>query len=102
MEGRERDATGHPVLAAQVRNTGGRALDLSGSLSLSEGPGGLRAGPYPAVLGVTLRPGETGRPTAASRVTLAVPRTAFSHTAVAGVTTRAGIRPSSCRSPSPE
>ncbi|MEU7915902.1 hypothetical protein [Microbispora bryophytorum] len=57
----ERDAAGHPVLAAQVRNTGGRALDLSGSLSLSEGPGGLRAGPYPAVLGVTLRPGETGR-----------------------------------------
>ncbi|GAB3158995.1 hypothetical protein [Microbispora hainanensis] len=57
----ERDATGRPVLSAQVHNTGGRALDLSGSLSLSEGPGGLRAGPYPAQLGVTLRPGETGR-----------------------------------------
>ncbi|GGO02348.1 hypothetical protein [Microbispora bryophytorum] len=57
----ERDATGRPVLAAQVHNTGGRALDLSGSLSLSDGPGGLRAGPYPAQLGVALRPGETGR-----------------------------------------
>jgi hypothetical protein len=57
----ERDAGGRPTLVAQVRNTGGRALDLSGSLSLSEGPGGLRAGPYPAQLGVTLRPGDTGR-----------------------------------------
>ncbi|MGI5156384.1 hypothetical protein [Microbispora sp. CA-102843] len=57
----ERDAGGRPALVAQVRNTGGRALDLSGSLSLSEGPGGLRAGPYPAELGVTLRPGDTGR-----------------------------------------
>ncbi|WP_079320610.1 hypothetical protein [Microbispora sp. GKU 823] len=57
----ERDAAGRPVLAAQVHNTGGRTLDLSGSLSLSDGPGGLRAGPYPAQLGVTLRPGEAGR-----------------------------------------
>ncbi|GAA1516038.1 hypothetical protein GCM10009677_56670 [Sphaerisporangium rubeum] len=57
----ERDASGRPVLAARVHNTGGRALDLSGSLSLSDGPGGLRAGPYPAQLGVTLRPGESGR-----------------------------------------
>ncbi|TQS22539.1 hypothetical protein FLW16_37820 [Microbispora sp. KK1-11] len=57
----ERDAGGRPTLVAQVRNTGGRALDLSGSLSLSEGPGGLRAGPYPAQLGVALRPGDTGR-----------------------------------------
>ncbi|MFF5262200.1 hypothetical protein ACFY4C_24960 [Actinomadura viridis] len=40
-----------------MRNTGGRALVISGSLSLSDGPGGLRAGPYPADLGVTLLPG---------------------------------------------
>ncbi|GAA4573552.1 hypothetical protein [Planotetraspora kaengkrachanensis] len=57
----ERDATGQPRLVAEVRNTGGRALELSGALSLSEGPGGLRAGPYPATLGVALKPGDVGQ-----------------------------------------
>ena len=38
---------GTPVVTAQVTNTGGRALDLSGELELSGGPGGLRAGPFP-------------------------------------------------------
>jgi nitrogen fixation-related uncharacterized protein len=50
---------GTPVVTAQVRNTGGRALDLSGSLALSEGPGGLSAGPFPAELGTTLGVGQT-------------------------------------------
>jgi hypothetical protein len=59
-----RTPDGRPELIAQVRNTGGRALDISGTLSLSDGPGGLRAGPYPATLGVTLRPGETAPVTA--------------------------------------
>jgi hypothetical protein len=53
-----RTPDGRPELVAQVRNTGGRALDISGRLSLSGGPGGLRAGPYPATLGVTLSPGD--------------------------------------------
>lgn len=56
--GRSEDGT--PVLAADVRNTGGRALDLRGSLVLADGPGGLNAGPF-AVEGVTsLAPGTTG------------------------------------------
>lgn len=42
----ERLANGTPAVSAQVTNTGGRALDLSGTLSLSHGPGGLRAGPF--------------------------------------------------------
>ncbi|MCO6006497.1 hypothetical protein NE236_16040 [Actinoallomurus purpureus] len=50
---------GRPRLVAQVHNTGGRALDVSGTLWLSDGPGGLRAGPYAATLGVTLPPGDT-------------------------------------------
>jgi hypothetical protein len=55
-----RTADGRPEVIAQVRNTGGRALDMTGTVSLSGGPGGrLRAGPYPAVLGVTLAPGDT-------------------------------------------
>lgn len=54
-----RDATGAPVVRAQVHNTGGRALDLQGSLKLSAGPGGLSAGPFTANLGSTLAPGDS-------------------------------------------
>ena len=43
-----RDQQGKPVVAAQVRNTGGRALDLNGHASLSGGPGRLSAGPFDA------------------------------------------------------
>jgi MYXO-CTERM domain-containing protein len=49
-----RAADGRPLLAATVRNTGGRAIDLSGDVRLSNGPGGLSAGPFPANLGTTL------------------------------------------------
>jgi hypothetical protein len=45
---------GQPVVYALVHNTGGRALDMSGSLSLTNGPGGLSAGPFNAKLGTTL------------------------------------------------
>jgi LPXTG-motif cell wall-anchored protein len=54
-----RAADGSPSVVAQVRNTGGRALDLSGELTLTDGPGGLNAGPFPATLGVTLAPGDS-------------------------------------------
>jgi hypothetical protein len=55
----KRSAQGRPLVVATVHNTGGRALDLSGSLSLSAGPAGLSAGPFPATLGVTLAIGDT-------------------------------------------
>jgi hypothetical protein len=55
----ERSTTGIPIVMATVRNTGGRALDLSGALTLRNGPGGLRAGPFPARLGITLGIGES-------------------------------------------
>jgi LPXTG-motif cell wall-anchored protein len=54
-----RGSSGEPVVAATVKNTGGRALDLSGELRLSRGPGGLSAGPFPAKLGTTLGIGAT-------------------------------------------
>lgn len=50
----ERDASHRPVVKAIVENTGGRALDLSGNLKLTDGPGGLTAGPFDAKLGTTL------------------------------------------------
>lgn len=43
----QRLENGTPIVTAQVTNTGGRALDLSGELELAGGPGGLRAGPFP-------------------------------------------------------
>lgn len=55
----ERSPEGIPAVVATVRNTGGRALDLSGSLTMRNGPGGLKAGPFPAQLGTTLGIGET-------------------------------------------
>jgi hypothetical protein len=50
---------GRPEVLAQVHNIGGRAIDLSGSLKLLTGPGGLTAGPFPAKLGTTLAPGQS-------------------------------------------
>ena len=54
-----RDPSGTPYVTASVHNTGGRALDLSGSLNLNNGPGGTSAGPFPAKLGTTLGLGQT-------------------------------------------
>ena len=55
----QRTADGVPSVLAEVQNIGQRALDMSGSLSLSNGPGGLSAGPFPAKLGTTLGIGQT-------------------------------------------
>lgn len=52
-------ADGAPVVRASMTNTGGRALDLSGELTLLDGPGGLTAGPFTVPLGTTLAPGDT-------------------------------------------
>lgn len=55
----ERTADGRPTVLASVRNNGGRALDMFGTLELSAGPGGLSAGPFPASLGTTVAIGAT-------------------------------------------
>lgn len=55
----KRSATGRPLVVAKIRNSGGRTLDISGSLTLSKGPGGLRAGPFPVKLGTNLAPGHS-------------------------------------------
>lgn len=54
-----RSAEGAPMVTATVRNTGGRALDVTGALTMSNGPGGLSAGPYPAELNTTLAIGDS-------------------------------------------
>lgn len=54
-----RDASNVPIVQASVRNTGQRALDLSGTLKLFRGPGGLAAGPFPIPVATTLGIGQT-------------------------------------------
>ncbi|MGW3078301.1 COG1470 family protein [Kitasatospora sp. NPDC001132] len=53
---RARDGRGE--VHARIHNTGGRALDIGGALSVFDGSGGLRAGPFPARTGTTLAPGD--------------------------------------------
>lgn len=55
-----RDEQGHPSVAIHVDNTGGRAVDLTGSTTLSDGPAGMAAGPFDVVKGTTLGPGQSG------------------------------------------
>lgn len=56
-----RDPDGKPSLTVQVSNTGGRAIDLTGTVTLTDGPAGSRAGPFPVGQGVTLAPGAAGQ-----------------------------------------
>jgi hypothetical protein len=56
-----RTKDGQPEVLAAVRNTGGRALDMAGELSLSDGPGGVSAGPFPLAVGATLLPGQSSQ-----------------------------------------
>jgi hypothetical protein len=55
-----RSTAGDPSLVIAVTNTGGRALDMTGSAELSDGPAGLRAGPFPVTDTVTLGLEATG------------------------------------------
>jgi hypothetical protein len=56
-----RSRTGRPLVIARVRNSGGHTLDISGTLTLSRGPGGLRGGPFPVKLRTALAPGKSER-----------------------------------------
>ena len=54
-----RAPSGRPAVTAHVANTGGRAVDLSGNLRLTDGPGGLTAGPFRVHLGTHYYPFTT-------------------------------------------
>jgi hypothetical protein len=55
-----RTASGQPTMFAHVQNTGARAVDLTGQLRLTGGPGGRTAGPFTQQRIVTLAPGQSG------------------------------------------
>ncbi|MEV6814732.1 hypothetical protein [Micromonospora sp. NPDC051296] len=48
-----------PVVTARVTNTGGRALDMTGTLTLTKKS--IRAGPFKVTNGVTIPPGQSGQ-----------------------------------------
>jgi hypothetical protein len=50
---------GKPYVTAEVHNTGGRAVDVSGTVRLTDGPGGTSAGPFSLQRVVTLAPGQS-------------------------------------------
>jgi hypothetical protein len=54
-----RTASGQPYIVARVRNTGGRAIDLNGSVRLANGPGDSSSGPFYGQKIVTLAPGQS-------------------------------------------
>ena len=63
-----RSARGWPSMIAHVDNTGGRAVDLSGTAGLTGGPANTAAGPFAEQQVITLAPGQSGN------VTFALPR----------------------------
>ncbi|ANP73427.1 hypothetical protein PA27867_2479 [Cryobacterium arcticum] len=90
-----RTEAGVPQVTAQVTNTGGRAVDVNGSLQLSEGPSALSAGPFATEKALTLAPGEDGTvvvalgsdlPDGPWRATLTLTSGLVTHEATADVT----------------
>ena len=51
--------TGYRLLVASIHNSGRSTLELGGTLTLSNGPGRLSAGPFAIKLGLALAPGDT-------------------------------------------
>ena len=54
------DDDGTPAVTIESCNSGGRALDLTGELQLTDGPGGTSAGPFATEGATTLAPSECG------------------------------------------
>ena len=86
-----RSPEGRPMVLAIVHNTGGRALDINGTLQLLAGPGGLSAGPFAATLGSTLAIGDT------EPVTIALDKQVPAGPWEASITLRSGLVERSAR-----
>ncbi|MCU1492271.1 MAG: hypothetical protein JWO62_35 [Acidimicrobiaceae bacterium] len=54
-----RAENGDPLVVAKVHNVGEAALDITGELTLSDGPGRLSAGPFPIAVGTMLAPSHS-------------------------------------------
>jgi hypothetical protein len=54
-----RSSNRDPLISSKVHNLGQSAIDVTGKLTLSQGPGGLSAGPFLAKLQTLLAPGHS-------------------------------------------
>lgn len=54
-----READGRPVVRTRITNTGGRAIDVRGTLDLADGPWKLTAGPFQVKVGTSLGVGQS-------------------------------------------
>jgi hypothetical protein len=50
---------GRAIVTVKTDNTGGRALNIGGTITLTGGPAGLRAGPFMLASGATIAPGQS-------------------------------------------
>lgn len=80
-----RGQQGDPQISALVTNTGGRALDITGELSLTGGPGGLSAGPFSVQSSTTVAPGEN------QNVTFTLPKELPNGPWTAGLKLKSGL-----------
>ena len=84
-----RSVAGWPSIVAHVDNTGGRAVDLSGTARLTDGPGNTTAGPFRSQQIITLAPGQSGNMTFGPPKSLPNGPWQASITLVSGITTSA-------------
>jgi hypothetical protein len=82
-----RTVSGQPVIVAHVNNTGDRAIDLNGTVRLTDGPGNTTSGPFRAQRIVTLAPGQSWNMTFAPPKSLPVGSWRATVTLVSGLTT---------------
>ncbi len=90
-----KDAQANPTVTTLVTNTGGRALDMTGELTLAGGPSGLSAGPFPLQQAITIAPGmsrnlmftlDAGLPAGPWQATLTLESGLIEQTATATIT----------------
>ncbi len=79
-------------VTAQVHNTGERALDMTGSLTLTRVGGTTRAGPYAVRTGITILPGQNGQVRATLNEPLPAGRWKAHMTLASGTVTRSADR----------
>ena len=58
-----RSRVGVPAVEADIRNVSTSAFDVNGTLTLTDGPGGLGAGPFAVTAGSVLSPGTSSKVT---------------------------------------